>query len=167
MTVPTPPLTWQSTCGSYAVRIKPRAMRSMLRLAQEHFPHEVGTSLVGSYSDDGNLAIVQSLAPLTADSRGSRFSFLRGVLGLPEFFSRVYRRFSGHRHYVGEWHSHPRGQPIASATDDRNQAAIASDPAADCPECILVIVGGRPEEAPGLGVYVYSRERGRLDLHSV
>jgi integrative and conjugative element protein (TIGR02256 family) len=159
-----PPLKWKSADGMYAVHVTKRALNSMVRLAGQHAPREVGTSLVGSYSDDGHAAVVRGLAPLTQDSQGSRFSFLRGVRGIRSFFEQVFRRFRGHRHYVGEWHSHPQASPIASDVDDRNQNAIAHDGNVGCPECVLVILGGDIADAPTLGVYVYSRSRGRVDL---
>lgn len=159
------PLHWRSSCGNYTVEISKRAFRDMLRLAREHAPQEVGTSLIGSYSEDGYRAIIRALAPLTEDSRGSRFSFVRGVSGLECFFSRLFRRFRGRRHYVGEWHSHPGGTAIPSSIDDKNQRAIVNDDGADCAECILVILGGTVPHASNLGVFVYSRRCGRTDLH--
>jgi proteasome lid subunit RPN8/RPN11 len=156
---------WQSTCGRYNVRITRRAFRSMLALAARHIPNEVGTPLVGSYSDDGHRAAVHAIAPLPDDSHGSPSSFIRGIRGLGAFFGRLVARFRGRRHYVGEWHSHPGGSSTASPTDDRNQAAIAADPKADCPESVLIIVGGEVPTAPTLGLYVYSRAMGKIVLH--
>ena len=159
-----PPLTWQSNDRQYSVRVTKPAFHSMLQLAAQHAPNEVGTSLVGSYSDDGSLAVVHRIAPLSADSRGSRNAFLRGILGLRTFFGKVIARFRGRRHYVGEWHSHPGGIPVPSSTDDYNQTAIATDKVAHCPECILVILGGDFSDDPVLGLYVYSRSRGKIVL---
>ena len=166
MTPAHPPLHWRSACGTYSVRIKMPAYRAMKKLAEKHSPVEVGTSLVGAYTYNGTLAIVHGLAPLTPDSRGWRTSFVRGITGLHTFFTRVYRRFCGKRHYVGEWHSHPHAAPSPSPTDDRNQTDIANDQSAECPECILVIIGGDLTHVPDLSVFVYSRTHGRIDLES-
>lgn len=159
------PLEWLSACGRYSVRLKKPAFRRMVRMAAAHAPAEVGTSLVGSYSPEGSVAIVHGLAPLSDDSQGSRFAFLRGIKGLHSFFVRLCSRFAGKRHYVGEWHSHPDAAPFPSPIDDSNQLAIAGDPAAECPECILLIVGGHCPDSPDLGVFVYSRTSGRIELH--
>lgn len=139
----------------------------MTELAQTHYPKEVGTSLVGCYSDDGFEASVLDLAPLSSDSKGSRTSFYRGIAGLRKFFAKLCRSSAGRRHYVGEWHSHPNGTPIPSGTDNRNQLAIAKDSKTDCPECILIITGGTFSNFNELGVFVYSRKRGKVTLFPV
>lgn len=159
-----PPLKWQSKCGRYSVSISAACMAKTLQTARAHYPHEVGTSLVGHYSKDGFDAYVMDTAPLTPDSRGSPRFFHRGIGGLRRFYVRLRRRHRGKRHYVGEWHSHPGKPPIPSAIDDQSQASISASTETNCPESILVIVGGALLEEPELGVYVYSRRRGRVDL---
>jgi len=157
-------LTWKSACGRYTVTIRSSCFEEMRRLTQSHLPNEVGTSLVGCYSQDRFRAFITGLAPLTGDSRGSHTTFHRGTYGLEEFFRSVFQRFRGKRHYVGEWHSHPHGPATPSSVDDRNQLDIAKDDETDCPECILVILGGDPLKRPDVAVYVYSRTRGRIQL---
>ena len=158
-----PHSVWRTEDGVYTVTVEYACFESMLQLAGERAPVEVGTSLVGSYTDDGHHAYVRSLAPLTPDSQGGRFTFQRGVAGLRDFFRKVFKRSRGMTHYVGEWHSHVGGAPIPSGTDDTNTMEIARDPSALCPECILVILALR-EKKVELGVYVYSRKHGRLTL---
>lgn len=136
----------------------------MTKMAQTHYPNEVGTSLVGHYTDDGFEAFVLELAPLSPDSKGTRTSFYRGVDGLRTFFAKLRCAFKGKRHYVGEWHSHPDAAPSPSQTDDRHQLAIAADTKTDCPECILVILGGALSNFDAIGVFVYSRQHGRVML---
>ena len=139
----------------------------MTEMAQAHYPKEVGTSLVGCYSDDGFEASILELAPLSPDSKGSRTSFYRGVAGLRGFFTKLLRTYAGKRHYVGEWHSHPDAAPIPSDTDNRNQLEIALDTKTNCPECILIIIGGTFSNINEIGVFVYSRKRGRVMLYPV
>lgn len=136
-------------------------------MAQAHSPNEVGTSLVGCYSNNGFEASVLDLAPLSPDSKGSRTSFYRGVAGLKKFFTKLRQSFSGKRHYVGEWHSHPDAAPFPSQTDDGHQLAIAKDPNTACPECILIIIGHTLSNVDEIGVFVYSRKRGRISLAPV
>lgn len=158
-------LRWQSDCGRYTVLISKSCLLKMVGMAQEHYPNEVGTSLVGCYSDDGFQASVLELAPLSPDSKGSRISFYRGVAGLRNFFTKLRETFSGRRYYVGEWHSHPDGEPIPSGTDNRNQLEIAKDIKTGCPECILIIIGGTNCNFDKIGVFVYSRECGQVKLY--
>src|ERR1043165_1792015 len=89
------PLVWQSKDGKYQIKLSRRCVQRMCRMSIAHYPNEVGTPLVGYYSSDCRTAYVTSLAPLPPDSRGERFSFWRGVVGLQEFFQRLGRRFQG------------------------------------------------------------------------
>ena len=159
-------LKWQSDCKRYTVLISKYCHRKMTEMAQEHYPNEVGTSLVGSYSDDGFEASVLELAPLSPDSKGSRTSFYRGIAGLRNFFTKLRKTCSGRRYYVGEWHSHPDGGTVPSGTDNQNQLEIAKDTKTGCPECILIIIGGTDSNFNKIGVFVYSRKRGRVILYN-
>lgn len=159
------PLRWQSDCKQYTVHVSESCLLEMVGIAQKHYPEEVGTSLVGCYSDDGFQASVLDLAPLSSDSKGSRTSFHRGVAGLRSFYKKLQRIFSGKRYYVGEWHSHPDATPIPSNTDNRNQLEIAEDTKTNCPECILIIIGGSLSNFDNIGVFVYSRKNGRVILY--
>jgi integrative and conjugative element protein (TIGR02256 family) len=135
----------------------------MIKVAASHSPNEVGTSLVGSYSSDGFRAEIVGLAPLSDDSRSGRTWFIRGVKGLKEFYERLTKRFRGARHYVGEWHSHPESSPGRSPTDKQTHREIAIDRDANCPEVILVVLGGSSENAT-LEVCVHSKTRGIVRL---
>ena len=155
---------WISECKRYTVIIPKSCILKMIKIAQEHYPEEVGSSLVGSYSHDGFKACVLDLAPLSSDSKGTPTSFYRGAAGLRGFYKKLRRGFFGRRYYVGEWHSHPDGTPSPSNTDSTTQLEIAHDKYTGCPECILVIVGGTLSSFDQIGVFVYSRERGRIVL---
>ena len=109
-------------------------------------------------------ASVLDLAPLSSDSKGSRTSFYRGIAGLKKFFTKLRENFSGKGHYVGEWHSHPNATPLPSQIDDKHQFAIAKDPKTACPECILIIIGHTLSNIDEIGVFVYSRKRGKILL---
>ena len=154
----------QSDCQKYTVRLSNACFLKITEMAQAHSPNEVGTSLVGCYSNNGFEASVLDLTPLSPDSKGSRTSFYRGVAGLKKFFTKLRQTFSGKRHYVGEWHSHPGAAPLPSQTDDRHQLAMAKDPNTACPECILIIIGHTLSNVDEIGVFVYSRKRGRVLL---
>ena len=157
-------LRWQSDCKKYTVQLSNACFLKMTEIAQAHSPYEVGTSLVGCYSDNGFEASVLDLAPLSPDSKGSRTSFYRGVAGLRKFFMKLRQTFSGKRHYVGEWHSHPDAAPLPSHRDDRQQLAIAKDTNTACPECILILIGHTLSNVYDIGVFVYSRKQGRISL---
>lgn len=162
------PLQWISSCRRYHVNITDACLRKMISASRSALPRETGASVYGSYSVDGFIATVLGNSPVTSDSASALFSFFRGVKGVNTFFSEMFRRTNGKRHYVGEWHSHPGGVVTPSSEDNRTLQAIAADRTTGCPECILLIVGGDITNAPSLGVYVYSRDkRRRIDLHAV
>lgn len=161
-----PPLRWQSKDGLYRVQILRRCFLKMERMATQYYPNEIGTSLVGQYSSDGHEAIVVGISPVPPDSQSGPFTFTRGIKGLRNYFLRVYRRFQGRRHRVGEWHSHPGSAAVASQLDDKYQMSIAKNKREKCPEAILIIIGGDRDSAAELGVYVYSRTRGKVALYA-
>ena len=158
------PLKWKSRCGRYTVSISDSCFTKTLEMARKHCPDEVGTSLVGCYSDDGFDAFISDMAPVCSDSKSLDNSFWRGIKGLQTLFVELRKSYAGKRYYVGEWHSHPDASPIPSRTDDMTQSAIAADRQANCPESILVVIAGNLFGAPDLRVFVYSRKRGRVDL---
>jgi integrative and conjugative element protein (TIGR02256 family) len=158
--------TWQSRDRRYTVCISNEAMQDLGRMARSAAPLETGTPLLGEYSDDQSTAYVLAVAPLTPDSHGHRSTFQRGVSGLDAFFSSIFRKSRGRRHYVGEWHSHPGGVSIPSSTDDENMFAIASDPKSRCPECILIIASVVTGDV-AVRAYVYSRRLVRIDLFEI
>lgn len=154
---------WQSVDRLYMVQLSDRVLREISKLARKSAPLEIGTPLIGEYSDDQRTAYVLSTGPIPPDSTRHRFAFQRGISGLNSLFSSLFRETNGRRHYVGEWHSHPGGAPIPSSTDDENMFAIASDPKNRCPECILVIASVISDDV-SVRVYVYSRRGSRADL---
>jgi len=155
---------WRSVCGRYTVSIADGCLHKMVSLAQEHMPREIGTSLIGSYTPDGFDAVVLDIAPVPSDSKGQRGAFQRGVRGLKGFFRALFDASHGEKHYVGEWHSHPFGPCTPSPTDDANQNAISNSSKTNCPESILIILGGDLLRKPETSVFVYSRGRGRVNL---
>jgi hypothetical protein len=160
-------LKWKSECGRYIVSISEPCFHRISKIAKKHSPREVGTSLVGCYSDDGFEAFILNTAPLSPDSKGSATSFYRGTGGLRKFLNGLLRDHGGRQYYIGEWHSHPYGSSTPSGIDDWTQSAIASDPEANCPECILIIFGGALSSPTEMGAFVYSRTQGRVNLNRV
>lgn len=158
------PVRWRSRCGQYSVWLRKQCLTDMLRTARNHAPKEIGSSLFGTYSSDGRRALVFGSTPVPPDSRGTQTSFLRGIVGLVDFFRDLFARSRGRRHYVGEWHSHPDAPPQPSSIDWAGQRELARDPAMQCSECILIILGGNLSQKPQIAVYVYSRDKGRIVL---
>lgn len=150
---------WKSNNGQYTVYLADTCLKKMVKLALEHNPYEVGTSLIGYYAPHGFDAYITDIAPLPSDSKSSRFTFFRGINGLKIFFDKLKGV-----HYLGEWHSHPGGRSTPSDQDIRSQFAIANDKLANCPETILVVIGGDLKANPQITICVLSCERGLIKL---
>lgn len=156
---------WKSQCGRYTVSVTNSCFIKMLELSRQYFPKEIGSSLIGYYSNDGFDAYVLDIAPISSDSIAERFSLYRGIEELQNYFKKLFKTHRGQIYYIGEWHSHPKGAPITSGIDDDNQIQISNDPKTNCPESILVIVGGNFLEKPEMGIFVYPRKKSRVELY--
>jgi integrative and conjugative element protein (TIGR02256 family) len=80
---------------------------------------------------------------VTIHRRGTLASFLRRIEDawavMTRFFEttkRDYRRFN----YIGEWHSHPRFEPVPSNTDHQSMRDIVSDPTVGANFVVLLIL---------------------------
>lgn len=86
---------------------------------------ETGGVLVGSYRENGTLAIISAATAPPLDSRAGRTWFARGIHGLKPFFRRALTRGE---HYIGEWHFHPGASPEPSPTDMESLRRLALEP---------------------------------------
>lgn len=120
---------------------------------------ETGSILVGYYRRRNSLAVVTELPEAPRDSVGGATYFDRGTRGLRKLLQRLWRR---RRYYLGEWHYHPNADPEASCRDHRQMREAAASERYQCPEPVLVIIGGSAE-AWTLSAQVYpSGEHVRL-----
>ncbi|OGU59805.1 MAG: hypothetical protein A2X64_05720 [Ignavibacteria bacterium GWF2_33_9] len=157
-------LDWKSKCRKYNVIIEQNCVDYIISLAQGNNPNEIGSSLLGSYKQDGFTAIIKGVSPIPKDSVFTRFFFKRGASGLKEYYKKLYNDTEGTIHYIGEWHSHPYGEPIPSGKDDKTLFGVCNNFKINCPECISLIIGNDLIDKPKLGLYVYSRVNGRIKL---
>ncbi|MEQ8222993.1 MAG: Mov34/MPN/PAD-1 family protein [Candidatus Eremiobacterota bacterium] len=157
-------LKWSSSCNKYTVYISYDCINSMLDIAKNYYPNEIGSQLIGLYSDDGFEAFITDITPITIDTKTSKNSFFRGTKGLRNFFKKLNKSFNNQFYYIGEWHSHPNGLAEPSSIDDNSQFAIINDNNLCCPENILVIIGGKFTRNYKLGIFVYSKKYGKTSL---
>jgi integrative and conjugative element protein (TIGR02256 family) len=114
----------------------------MVRLCQSADHVETGGILVGRYSSDHSMAIITIVSDAPSDSKHSRTRFLRGARGLQGWLNRLWNQNSGY--YLGEWHYHPLAAPNPSSCDLDAMGRISSSRSYNCPEPLLVILGGDP-----------------------
>lgn len=141
----------------YGLKMRDELLQELLQLCERASPRETGGILLGNYSGSLDCAIVTSVTKAPADSRSGRTWFVRGVRGLQSKIHQMWRRKEGF--YLGEWHFHPFGEPSPSGTDSAQMREIASSPQYQCPEPILLIVGGNPPTGWKVRTFIYQRER--------
>ena len=112
---------------------------------------ETGGILIGNYDYKLNRAMVTQVIGPTADSKGGKSWFLRGIKGLQPILNNLWQ--SRQEFYLGEWHFHPYALPIPSHQDIKQMRQIARTQAYNCPEPLLLIVGGDPQKELILNTY--------------
>lgn len=124
----------------------------LCQLCQKANQLETGGILIGKYVYELNLADVTQVIGPTVDSKSGKSFFFRGVKGLQPLLGNLWQ--SRQEFYLGEWHFHPFALPTPSYQDIKQMRQIARTPAYNCPEPLLLIVGGNPKEAPLLNIYI-------------
>jgi integrative and conjugative element protein (TIGR02256 family) len=104
---------------------------------------ETGGIIIGKYVDEQKAALVTEFTKAPNDSKFGFFWFLRGNHGFKELLLKYWQEGL---YYLGEWHFHPFADPNPSFQDIKQMKKIALSEKYYCPEPILVIVGGNPEE---------------------
>lgn len=115
---------------------------------------ETGGIMIGRYSESLKGAVVSSITGPPPDSKAGKTWFERGVIGLRTILDRRFKESK--TYYLGEWHFHPFATPTPSYQDRRQMKSIARDKKYNCPEPILLILGGNPSLiTPSIKVFVF------------
>tara|TARA_R110001592_G_scaffold222022_1_gene477054 strand:+ start:25483 stop:25962 length:480 start_codon:yes stop_codon:yes gene_type:complete len=112
---------------------------------------ETGGILIGKYDEELRLATIVEATPPPKGSRQGKTKFLRGTLGLKKLLD---RHWENGLYYLGEWHFHPYGEALPSPQDISQMRQLAGDQRYHCPEPILIIAAGCPEQEFDLGVFI-------------
>lgn len=78
---------------------------------------ETGGCLCGCYDRDRRIIYVFAQIPAPEDSKREPTYFERGTMGLNEAKKQIAKRTYYQVRYLGEWHSHPQGEPYPSLLD--------------------------------------------------
>ncbi len=148
-------MEFRNFASGYGVWLSSTAIDTILATAAQAGRRETGGILIGRYDAEGWVAEVIEATSKPRGSRAGWWWFRRGTSGLRELLA---ARWADGYHYLGEWHYHPNGSPAPSGTDIVSMREISVDPAYQCPEPILVIIGGRPPQQWKLSVSVVRRE---------
>jgi integrative and conjugative element protein (TIGR02256 family) len=157
-----PELEFWAADRKFGLKIPEKEVSRALTMCTQSKPHETGGILIGFYTTAYDCAVVTAVSRAPSDSQHGRMHFIRGVRGLQRWVDYLWRR--RHHYYLGEWHFHPEGSPYPSPTDVGQMRTIAKGTAYQCPEPILVIVGGRPPERWQVRAYVFPKGKGPIEL---
>jgi integrative and conjugative element protein (TIGR02256 family) len=120
--------------------------------ADDHVPNETGGVLLGYRT--GDEVVVRSA--IGAGPAATRWS--TGFRPDNEFqegeIERLFRSSAGVLTYLGDWHSHPATGPEPSRRDRKTLRRIASDPEAECPTPVMVILERKDIDAWTAGCWV-------------
>jgi proteasome lid subunit RPN8/RPN11 len=116
---------------------------------------ETGGILIGKYSEDRSNAIISNITGPPNDSKQGKNNFEIGVMGLNKILDDNWDL--GYR-CIGDWHFHPNFSPRPSRVDDIQMKKFANDKLLNCPEPILLIIGGNQDSGWDLSVHVYTKD---------
>lgn len=85
-------------------------------------------------------AIITELSDAPIDSKAGYNWFYRGIKGLKRLLADKWTKRG--EYYLGEWHLHPNSSPNPSIIDIRQMKMNARNKEFNCPEPILLIIGG-------------------------
>jgi hypothetical protein len=85
---------------------------------QSKLPNETGGVLIGSIDMERRFVYLVDTIPSPPDSQEWPTLYIRGARGLKPQVEQIVAATDGALHYVGEWHSHPKGYTTAPSTDD-------------------------------------------------
>jgi len=144
--------------AGYQVRITPSAWaesRSWIVRSRGLAGPEVETGglLFGERDDAAGVIWVSEVSGPPPDSEGSAEKFVCGIEGTAQMNAEKSARTRGSVHYLGMWHTHPTAEPLPSATDWIGMRRLVRAAGGGGRPLMLII--GRPHDAPMLGTYVF------------
>ena len=108
------------------------------------FRKKLGGSSLVSIQKSRDWAVVTGVSGAPSDSSAGTIWFHRGTAGLQKWLFRLWQ--GKHHYYLGEWHFHPNGLAYPSHVDIDQMHTIATAESYRCPEPILLLIGGDPQE---------------------
>lgn len=114
------------------------------RQRSERLPNETGGVLLGHVDVARRILYVVDAISSPPDSKEWPTMYIRGAAGLSQAVERTHVATAGQVHYIGEWHSHPRGIPPLPSSDDLQVFAwiIEALDTDDLPAVMLIVSDG-------------------------
>ncbi|MET3880142.1 Mov34/MPN/PAD-1 family protein [Chitinophaga sp. OAE865] len=146
----------------FEVQLPSKIITKIIGLIAAAGKKETGGIIIGSYSLDRSCAIVSYVSGPPKDSKSGFNWFQRGKLGLQTLLNRQWEK-EEQTYYLGEWHFHPFSSPDPSFQDKLAMSKISEAAEYNCPEPILLIIGGHKNDYK-LQLFVISRSEGFIPL---
>jgi integrative and conjugative element protein (TIGR02256 family) len=159
------PVEFWSKDNRFGLRIFASEMNLLLDFCEKSGLVETGGILIGKYTSAHDCAVVSEVTPPPLDSKRGRFWFKRGVRGLRNKLKTLWDEKSVY--YLGEWHFHPEGAPDPSETDFNSLKGISESSKYNCPEPLLIIIGGSFPENWNIRVFVFLQNKSLLELQQI
>ena len=132
-------LEYMSSDGSFGVSLPVAVLKKMHQECTNALPNETGGILVGSYSKDLKFAIIGNMLGKSKNSILRRSSFTREG---HDYLQALDQLWTKNQYYLGEWHYHPLSSPSPSSRDTETMKTLSQDKGLNCPEPVLIIIGG-------------------------
>lgn len=149
---------------NYEVIMDDGVLQQLLHWSAGSKKLETGGILAGYYNDELNKAFIIQGSDAPKDSKHMRYTFYRGVKGLHEWLEMIWEKEKAY--YLGEWHFHPYASSKRSSTDNKQMCHIAKDISYHCPEPILLIIGGNPNEKYSISVTIFRNNEKNIELNN-
>ena len=139
-----------NTEEAVGVYLKTELVDQIYQLCEAAYPNETGGILIGQYNSNFEHANVTMITGAPADSKAGR-----------TLLDKLWDTQCSY--YLGEWHYHPDGASAPSIQDLIEMKAISMNEDYNCPEPLLLIVGGSStHQTLNCSVYIYLRNKNRL-----
>lgn len=154
-----------SNDSKYGLIIEYKFLQQMLLICEAAEDLEVGGIVIGTYDAEHRYALVKSVLEPPRDSLHSKRWFKRGIAGLQTLLNKYW--YKKQFYYLGEWHFHPNASAGASTIDIEQMRTISQSTTYNCPEPILIILGGNPRGTWEIRSYVFPRNRTWMELKKI
>ena len=140
-------------CELY-VDITPTLIDKIKEESLKFNPLETGGLLFGEYQDD--CAIIRDI--FTPNKMVHR---THGCEWEPskETQKVIDAKWDKGQYIIGDWHSHPDNSPEPSEIDDDQLFKDANNKKLNCPEPILLIMGGNPDMGWNMSLHLYIKDK--------
>ncbi len=126
-----------NTYNNLKIKIEEALINKIGEIAIQHFPNEFGGFLIGKYSNNHSLVVIEDII-LPNKYKNSPTMFQRSANDLSEEFKKEFNK--NQRFYIGEWHSHPKASTMYSSMDLKAMIETVNSPKVMITNPILLII---------------------------